>query len=45
VLPDLLDKPQLVKKSYKNPNPAQRRHGTLRLLQNQPLVGQQRSSA
>src|SRR3974390_3031505 len=41
VLPDLLDKTQLVKKSYQDRNPAQRRHGTLRLAQNHPLVGQQ----
>jgi len=41
VLPKLLDKPQLVKESHKNRNPAQRGHGTLRLAQNQPLVRQQ----
>jgi len=41
VLPKLLDQPQLVKESYKNRNPAQRGHGTLRLAQNQPLLRKQ----
>ena len=41
VLPKLLDKPQLVKEGYKNRNPAQRGHGTLRLAQNQTLVRKQ----
>src|SRR5271167_725118 len=41
VLPQLLDKSQLVKESYKHRNPAQRSHGTLRLAQNQPLLRQQ----
>jgi hypothetical protein len=41
LLPKLLDKPQLVKEGYKNRNPAQRGHGTLRLAQNQTLIGKQ----
>src|SRR3974377_211484 len=41
VLANLLDKPQLVKKSYKNRNPAQGCHGASCLPQNHPLVGQQ----
>jgi hypothetical protein len=43
VLPNLFDKPQLGKENYKNRNSAQRRHGTLRLAQNQTMVREQRS--
>jgi hypothetical protein len=43
VLPKLFDKPQLVKEHYKNRNATQRRHGTLRLAQNQPLLREQRA--
>jgi hypothetical protein len=41
VLPKLLGNAPACEGKLQNRNPAQRRHGTLRLAQNQPLIRQQ----